>query len=326
MKTPSWFLKKNFTALALLPVSWIYFLVSRLVYISRPFCKKTSKRPVICIGNILAGGVGKTPIVREVAKRLKSPVIMRGYGGLGTGDWGLVKNEDTVQIVGDEAKMLKNANVDVYVGDRRRNIDTLNQSPIPNPQSPIIMDDGFQNPTIKKDISILVFDGKIGVGNSFLLPAGPLREPLSAIKRADAILVMGTGDWGLGAIDHLKKYKKPVFLVKNKTIMPNKKSPIPNPQSHFIAFAGIGYPQKFFENLPKRPVKTISFPDHHQYSDADLQKIIKKAGDLDIITTEKDWVRLPGWAQKRIRFAPLKTTIQPAFYEWLRRELGHRAA
>jgi tetraacyldisaccharide 4'-kinase len=312
MKTPSWFLKKNFAACALLPLSWLYFLGSRVVYCIRSSVvshrssvigRRSSVPKTICIGGLLAGGVGKTPIVREIAKRLSAPVVMRGYKG------------------GDEAEMLKKNGLDVYVGNRAKNIEKLNRVPRPakHPRAPgitpIILDDGFQNPSLPKDISILVFDEKIGVGNGFMLPAGPLREPMSAVKRADAIIVIRNQESGINQFTKMiKMYRKPMFFANNKTLIPDSLKLIP-----LIAFAGIGYPQKFFDGLPVKPVKTIGFPDHYQYTDEDLQRLFKLAKDENarLITTEKDWVRLPAAAQKKIQFAPLTTTIEPAFWKWL---------
>lgn len=224
---------------------------------------------------------------------------------------------------GDEAKMIEKAGISVYTGDRKANIELLNnQCPVPSAQCPIIMDDGFQNPTIKKDISILVFDGKIGVGNGFLLPAGPLREPISAIKRADAVIIIGENRAKLDLKNLIRLrqtsggQEKVVFLAKSKTIMPETNGPI-------IAFAGIGYPQKFFDSLRGNVIKTISFPDHYQYNSADLKKLfaLARSENAELLTTEKDWVRLPADAQKKIKIAKLETTIEPAFWEWLEEKL-----
>ena len=173
MKTPWWFLHKTLLAFLLLPVSWLYYLITRLVYICRKFNAYKSRRPIICIGNILAGGVGKTPIVREIATFLDAPIIMRGY-----------KKTSKTGNVGDEATMMARDGLQVHVGNRKSNLILLNKQL--SETGPIVMDDGFQNSGIKKDISILVFDEGIGYGNGFLLPAGPLREPKRAIKKANA--------------------------------------------------------------------------------------------------------------------------------------------
>jgi len=295
MKTPEWFLKKTPLAYLLLPVAVIYYFISKLVYIFRLFYQKSSKRPVICVGNILAGGVGKTPIVMEIAKHLKSPVVMRGY-----------KKKDDL---GDEAKMLKKAGIDVYVGRRKDNINLLNKQ---KSKTPIVMDDGFQNPTIKKDISVLVFDENLGVGNGFLLPAGPLREPMFAIKRAGAVIIIR------GKNSKFKiPYKTPIFYADNINIMPDTNGRI-------IAFAGIGYPQKFFDKLVPKAIEVKSFPDHYHYKKSDLNKLflLAKQEKAELVTTEKDWVRLPENIQKKIKFAKLETVIEPAFWNWLKEKIN----
>ncbi|MCL2369437.1 MAG: tetraacyldisaccharide 4'-kinase [Alphaproteobacteria bacterium] len=293
MQTPSWFLKRNFIAYVLLPVSVVYFIASTIVFKCRLFYQKTSKRPVICIGNIMAGGVGKTPIVRAVAKHLKgSVVVMRGYGG------------------GDEAKMLCTSGINVFTGaDRKKSISAAEQAGAKY----IIMDDGFQNPTVKKDLSIIVFDGKIGAGNGFMLPAGPLREPLcTGIKRADAIIIVNSEQ---RTMNSLKKYNKPIFSATTKHINPGIKGKV-------FAFAGIGYPQKFFDGIDGLfdVVGTVPYPDHYNYSTGDLDKIIDmadKSGADYIITTEKDWVRLPDKYQEIIDFIPMELTIEKGFWKWL---------
>ncbi len=309
MKTPSWFLKKNFAAYALLPIAVLYYLISKTVYICRSFGQKTSKRPVICIGNILAGGVGKTPIVMQVAKRLSAPVVMRGYKR---------KKESEIrnQKLGDEATMMKNYGIDVYVGNRAKNIAILNQkSKITNHKSPIVMDDGFQNPTVKKDVSVLVFDEKIGVGNGFILPAGPLREPMCAIRRADAVIVIRNQKSEIRNQEFMGKitrYEKPVFFATNRNIMPKG-------AKRTIAFAGIGYPQKFFEALDDSVIDTYAFPDHYEYKKTDIRKLLRiaKKHNASLVTTAKDWVRLPEDIQNRVRVAKLETVIEPAFWTWL---------
>ena len=297
MKTPKWFLKKNLVAYMLTPFSLFYQMGSKTVFNLRKKREYVSRRPVICFGNILSGGVGKTPIVRNVAKFFDAPVVMRGY-----------KKSKQTGEVGDEAKMLSSDNILVHVGNRKSNLILLNKQ---KSNTPIIMDDGFQNSSIKKDISILVFDEGIGFGNGFLLPAGPLREKKNAINRADAIILIKRKNV---RPDFALPTNIPVFNAKNSEVCPyDKKTPV-------IVFAGIGYPEKFFENVPCKIVEKISFPDHYQYSDEDLKNLIKKAKNKNakLLTTEKDWVRLPDWAQKEIQFSGLETKIDDKFYTWLK--------
>ena len=297
MKTPRWFLKKRFLALLLWPLSLFYYIASRLVFRFRKLKEYKSRRIVICFGNILSGGVGKTPIVRTVAKIFDAPVVMRGY-----------KKSDQTNGVGDEAKMLSNDGLLVHVGDRKSNLILLNKQ---KSDTPIVMDDGFQNSSIKKDISVLVFDEGIGFGNGFLLPAGPLREPKSAIERADAIILIKRKNV---ARNFSLPTNIPVFNAYNREICPYDK------KTRVIAFAGIGYPEKFFDNVPCNVVEKISFPDHYQYMDEDIKKLIKKAKDKNayLLTTEKDWVRLSHDAQKQIKFSAINTEIESKFYNWLK--------
>lgn len=300
MKTPWWFLHKTLLAFLLLPVSWLYYLITRLVYICRKFNAYKSRRPIICIGNILAGGVGKTPIVREIATFLDAPIIMRGY-----------KKTSKTGNVGDEATMMARDGLQVHVGNRKSNLILLNKQL--SETGPIVMDDGFQNSGIKKDISILVFDDSIGYGNGFLLPAGPLREPKRAIKKANAVIVIKSNK-------PRKKFKipydVPTFYAETKTFSPYSEN------EKLFAFAGIGYPKKFFNAL-KNVVGKKAFPDHYQYTDKDLEQLIEKAKNkkAKLITTEKDWVRLPDWAKEEIKYAKLEMNIEKSFFQWLKENI-----
>ena len=301
MKTPNWFLKKNIISYALCPLSWGYRALSSLVFKFRGRHQYKSKRPVICFGNILAGGVGKTPIVRNVAKFFDSPVVMRGYK----------KTKDT-DFIGDEAKMLSNDGILVHVGNRKSNLILLNKQ---HAKTPIIMDDGFQNSSIKKDISVLVFDQSIGFGNGFILPAGPLREPKSAMNRADAVIIIKREKT---AMDFSLPVGMPVFYATNQEVCPYDKD------TKVIVFAGIGYPEKFFNNVPVQIVEKHAFPDHYQYTENDIKDLIEsaKAKNARLLTTEKDWVRLPKWAQKQIRFSKLNTQIEDSFYDWIKERIN----
>lgn len=300
MKTPQWFLHRNFMAVVLVPVSWLYYLVSKFVFWVRKQKQFSSRRPIVCVGNILAGGVGKTPIVREIATFFDAPVVMRGY-----------KKSEKTGNVGDEAMMLARAGLAVHVGDRKSNIILLNKQEKQN--SPIIMDDGLQNPTIKKDVSIMVFDEGLGFGNGFLLPAGPLRQPQSAIKNADVIVVIKNKTVNKNFI---LPYGIPVFYAENKTMSPYDED------EKLVAFAGIGYPDKFFGALHNVVAKK-AFPDHWQYTEQDLQDLINcaKKHNAKLITTEKDWVRLPEKYQNIIKYAKLSTVIETTFFNWLKEKI-----
>ncbi len=300
MKTPQWFLRKGPTAFLLMPISWLYYLIGRGVYWVRTWRPIKSRRPIICVGNILAGGVGKTPVVRAIANYFGAPVVMRGY-----------KKSDATGNVGDEATMLSRTGLAVHVGDRKSNIVLLNKQL--KESGPIVMDDGLQNPTIKKDVSILVFDEGLGYGNGFLLPSGPLRQPKKAAAKADAIIVIRN-----------KNPKKnfelpvgvPVFFAKNQTVSPYDED------VKLVAFAGIGYPKKFFASL-RNVVARRAFADHYQYTSEDIEKLFNLAEKkgAKLITTEKDWVRLPIQIRDKIKYARLDTVIDNAFYDWLKEKI-----
>lgn len=297
MKTPWWFMHKTPLAILLLPTSWVYYFASRIVYFFRKFGAYKSRRGVICVGNILAGGVGKTPIVRAIATYLDSPVVMRGYK----------KSAETGDI-GDEAAMLSRVGLIVHTGDRKSNIMLLDRQK--KETTPIVMDDGFQNPTVKKDISILVFDESIGYGNGFLLPAGPLREPKKHAARADAIIIIRS--------NNPRKHFTvpagvPVFYAKQQTLSPYDEN------EKLVAFSGIGYPKKFFRCL-SNVVATRAFADHYQFTDEDIEKLIALANKkkAKLVTTEKDWVRLPENVRDKIKYARLDINIDNLFWDWLR--------
>ena len=296
MKTPRWFLKRNLIAYMLYPWTVFYSFFSRMVFKLRGRRPYVSRRPIICFGNILSGGVGKTPVVRVVAKFFDAPVVMRGY-----------KKTAQTSGVGDEAKMLADDGILVHTGNRKSNLILLNKQ---HTRKPIIMDDGFQNSGIRKDISVLVFDESIGFGNGFLLPAGPLREKKSEIRRADAIIVIKKKNI---ADNFSLPTSMPIFYATNREICPYGKN------TKVVAFAGIGYPNKFFDNIPVNIVAKRSFPDHYQYNDDDIKDLIKLATrkKAELLTTEKDWVRLPDWAKDKIKFSKLETEIESAFFDWI---------
>ena len=299
MKTPWWFLRRSPIAFLLWPVSLIYRAGARAVYWVRAVFPYRSRRPIICVGNIFAGGVGKTPIVREIAKYLDAPVVMRGYKS----------NKNTANI-GDEALMLSRAGLQVHTGNRKSNVRLLNAQ---TDNTPIVMDDGFQNPRIKKDISILVFDERMGAGNGFVLPAGPLRESMRALRRADAVIIIKTGK-PRRALRIPKNI--PVFYAHNETVSPYRAG------TPLAAFAGIGYPKKFFDCL-KNVVAKKSFADHYQYTDEDITKLRRMAARkrARLVTTEKDWVRLPEKMRDVIKYAELRTVIDDGFYTWLQEKI-----
>ena len=242
--------------------------------------------PVICIGNLTAGGTGKTPTAVSIANLLKSHhpyFVSRGYGGK-LHNILVNTNIHTPQEVGDEPLLLAREAPTIVNPNRYEAAQKASKAGA----EIIIMDDGFQNPKLHKDLSFLVFDGEFGYGNGLCIPAGPLRENLNAgLKRADAVLIIGADKHNLAS-----QFSLPIF---HGTIMPIA----PQMDSHkVIAFAGIGRPEKFYQslrNLKFDIVATHDFPDHHFYTEEELQILITKAKNLscELITTAKDFVKIP---------------------------------
>lgn len=287
MKTPKHWQDKNLLARVLYPLGCLYAFGTW----ARIKLKKPNKVdiPVICIGNLTAGGSGKTPTAVSIARILKQAgknpfFVSRGYGGK-LFDVLVDPKKHSPHEVGDEPLLLARE-APVVVNYKR--YDAACKA-IGNGADVIIMDDGFQNPALYKDKSFLVIDGNVGMGNLMPIPAGPMREFLhDGLKRAQAVILLGEDKTNiLPKLGNLPVFKGNVVEVKpetsNKVVM---------------AFAGIGRPQKFYQSLEKcglNPIKTIDFPDHHFYTRSELQSIIDEASKLgaDIYTTAKDMVKIP---------------------------------
>ncbi len=273
-KPKFWDYKKgSFWSTILLPFSAIYLLLSFLIKISKK--RKKFSIPIICVGNIYIGGTGKTPLVREIYKITKS---------FGKNPAFIKKNYEYVK---DEINILKKTGKTYYEKNRSQSINLS----ISHKHDTIILDDGFQDFSVKKDFSILCFNSKQQVGNGFIIPSGPMREPLSSILRSNCIMINGEKNLEFEhKINKITKDKKiPIFYSKYKIRNIKKIENI-----EVIAFAGIGNPNNFFDLLRDNNIKikkTYSFPDHYEYTDEDFIKII---GDKStkIVTTEKDYYRI----------------------------------
>lgn len=287
MKTPKHWQNRNLLALVLFPLGCLYAFATWVrIKFNQP---RKVKFPVICIGNLTVGGSGKTPTAVSIARILKQAgknpfFVSRGYGG-NLQDVVVDLEQHSPQEVGDEPLLLARE-ASVIVNHRR--YDAALKA-VENGADIIIMDDGFQNPALYKDKSLLVIDGNVGMGNLLPIPAGPMREFLhNGIKRAQAVIILGEDKTNI-----LPKLGNiPVFrgnVVEVKPITDN---------NVIVAFAGIGRPQKFYQSLEKcglNPIKTIDFPDHHFYTRNELLNIINEADKLgaDIYTTAKDMVKIP---------------------------------
>lgn len=291
MKTPDFWNSDNLLSDLLCPPGWIYALATRL----RLRFKKSRKAacPVICIGNLTAGGTGKTPVSVSVASLLqqagKNPFfVTRGYGGKSRNIFADPTLYD-VRQTGDESLLLAHQAQTVINPDRAQGAELA----IQNGADVIIMDDGFQNPGLYKDLSLLVFDGAVGIGNGRYIPSGPLRENFAAgLKRAQAAVILGEDKHNLA-----KRLKKlPVFYGRIKALPPEL------PPQNIIAFAGIGRPQKFYNSLQELGftlIKTFDFGDHHFYTEDELQNLLHEAHyfNAKLFTTAKDFVKIPAKLQ-----------------------------
>ena len=256
--------------------------------------------PIICVGNLTAGGAGKTPLTIDFVQALNasghSPhVLTRGFGGSLIGPVKVNPDIHTVAQVGDEPLLLA-AKAPTWLA---RNRIAGAQQAIKNGASIIIMDDGFQNPTIKKSFSILTVDGGYGFGNGQVIPAGPLREtPKTGLSRCDAVVLMGEDRHGIRDFigNTCPIYRTKIITYPNKELTNQK----------VLAFAGIGRPSKFYESvieLGYEVVDTFDFPDHHQFKLDEIKSILKQSSELSAIpvTTTKDYVRLPLEVQPMIK-------------------------
>ena len=281
----------------LVPFGWLYgMIVKARIFFARPV---KIKIPVICIGNLLTGGAGKTPVAINLAKRLilkgqNIRFVTRGYGGRLHGPVRVDTKIHTAIEVGDEALMLARI-ASVWVAKTRADgvvaasLDDEGGAP-----DIIIMDDGFQNPTVAKDLSFLVIDGTLGFGNGRIFPAGPLRETISsALSRADGIVLIGSDNLGIENI--LAKHGPRVPLFRAKPLLGSEADSLK--EIPIVAFAGIAYPEKFFRAIQEfglKVVKTLSFPDHHLFTQNDLENLqnVAKSFKARLVTTEKDAIRL----------------------------------
>jgi tetraacyldisaccharide 4'-kinase len=269
--------------------------------------------PVLCVGNYHLGGAGKTPAVLALAKLLRglgeSPVVLsRGYGGRLRGPVMVDPARHGAADVGDEPLMMA-SHLPVAVARDRVDGIALARS---QRASVIVMDDGFQNPAIAKDASLIVIDSERGVGNGEVFPAGPLRAPLPPqIARTDALIVVGEGTAGKAIAAEIGARGG---LVLTAQLKPEAEAIARLAGKRVMAFAGIGDPARFFRTLRGSGIevtKERAFADHHPFSPNEIEALIADARreGLTLVTTEKDLARLrsgaalPAWAREIVPFA-----------------------
>lgn len=279
---PAFWNHRGVIAYLLWPLSLIY----RLLFLLR---QKTTKPieidiKIICIGNVIAGGAGKTPIALAVLDKMtkeadiRTCFLSKNYGGT-LKEPTQVSIEHRFPMIGDEALLLSQYAPTIIAHNRADGLLFAQKCGFET----VIMDDGYQNPHIHADINILVLDGYETRSNGFLLPAGPLRQPLQEAKEKATYIV-----------------NKPVITIS---------TPAPDKDLTYTAFCGIGNPDRFFDTLKQAGYNVTqchAFGDHHPYTHNDLEKLAH--GDA-LITTEKDWMRLPPTWQKAVHVLKIRATL-----------------
>lgn len=272
----------------------------------------TASVPVICIGNLNVGGTGKTPTAIALLDRLAAlgqipHIVSRGYGGSTIGPLRVDEAKHNAALVGDEALLLS-AFAPTWVSkDRAAGVKAAAAAG----SSVILLDDGFQNPTVQKSLSLIVVDAAIGFGNARCLPAGPLREPIDkGFSRADLLLSIGPPDaqthfksqWPALPIPHLTGELQPLEIGMDWH------------GTRVIAFAGIGRPEKFFTTLRAEGanlIRTIALADHQPFALSLLTRLEfeAKACNAQLVTTEKDAVRLPASFRPKVLAFPVRLKL-----------------
>ena len=330
LEPPSWWHGTSpadrLKAALLSPAGWLYGTAAQARFaLAKPY---RSPLPVICVGNFTVGGAGKTPLalaLAEITRGLgyRPAFLTRGYGGSLAGPHKVDPERDSAAEVGDEALMLARAAPTVLARFRPGGAKTIEALGA----SLIIMDDGFQNPSLQKDVAIIAVDAGAGIGNGRVFPAGPLRAPLAAQRKRAALAVL-IGDGG-GDVESRLGGCLP--MVKARL------SPAESDEwlraRRVAAFSGIGRPGKFFATLRECGAQVVAaeaFPDHHAFTEAEALGLLKKADDLGaiLVTTEKDWVRIGATSgpladlKARARNLPVKLVFPGEGEAWLKNFIG----
>ncbi|WP_417693479.1 tetraacyldisaccharide 4'-kinase [Roseibium sp.] len=277
--------------------------------------------PVICIGNFVLGGAGKTPFSLRLAERLQDEglnpgFLLRGYGGRLSGPVLVDPARHGSDDVGDEALLLTETAPTVISADRFAGGRFAAALAGDDAIDILIMDDGFQNPALHKDLSLVLVDADTGLGNGQCFPAGPLRAPLNAqIVKTDVLVVVGEGKGADEAIHQASRKGLPFFHAR---LQPEAALELTGKQ--LFAFAGIGRPEKFYaslESLGLSVARKRSFPDHHSFSRSEAEALLTEAesDNLQLVTTTKDMARLSGADGEIFRWLASRAAVLPVRME-----------
>lgn len=293
VKPRFWRKKNSFFGLLLLPLSGIIQILLKLKSLLTQ--EKKFQYPVICVGNIYIGGTGKTPLSIEIYKLLESlnykPAI--------------IKKEYSDQF--DEISLIKSYQCKIFTGKKRKDI--IDEA-IEGGRDSLVLDDGYQDHSVLKNLSILCFNSDQLIGNGLSIPSGPLREPLSSLNRSKIVVVNGNKNEDFELL--IKKISSKIEIFYSKYIPVNLNNFL---KKNLLAFAGIGNPENFFKLLEKNGcnvVRKIFFPDHYPYKKKELEEVIEiaKKDNLEVITTEKDYHRIEKMGLGSFKFLKLKLEIE----------------
>jgi tetraacyldisaccharide 4'-kinase len=314
LATPRWWYDRDgriapVTRAALTPVSWIWAAATaRRIADGRPVDPGV---PVVCVGNLTMGGAGKTPVAREIARRLGAAILSRGYGGRDRGPVRVDPTRHTAADVGDEPLMLAR-DLPVWVA-RDRAAGALAAARAG--AKALVLDDGHQNPSLAKTLSLVVVDGETRgdewpFGDGRVFPAGPMREPLKAgLARADAAIVLLPADLPAADPELLAALAAVPVLIARLT------PAAPPPAGPQVGFAGVGKPWKVERALQAAGCELADFwpfPDHEPYDEATLRRLAARAAQFGagLVTTEKDWARLPVAWRERAAAWPVRAVFE----------------
>ncbi len=324
LKEPNWWYSGNAQSRARLlsPLSYIYGrIAARRLKFAQPY---TSVIPVICVGNFTAGGTGKTPLTIFLAEHLRTigerpALLTRGYGGSVQGPHLVDMTKDSALRTGDEALLLARCAPTVVA--RNRVVGARFLEALDEPPSVIVMDDGLQNPRLAKMLRLAVVDARRGIGNCQVIPSGPLRAPLAdQLDVADAI-VINAGPTEFPSEPDVPKALITMFQqmrfsgpILRSGIVPRTNLDLLRGKA-VLAFAGIGYPERFFDTLRLGGInvtEAVSFKDHHFFDAGDAERLLFRAEALgaELVTTEKDHVRLLSYEDQRGELAARTTPFQ----------------
>lgn len=316
------------------PFGGIYGVVAALRMRSKG---RSAGVPVICLGNFTVGGAGKTPAALTVGRLLLAAherlfFLSRGYGGRLAGPVRVDPAVHSAAAVGDEPLLLARLAPTIVARDRIAGAEAARRGGA----SMIVMDDGFQNPALTKDLAILLVDGRRGIGNGRVIPAGPLRAPLGTqMARTDAIVFVGPSDSEPFIRARARRHNVAIYHGR---LEPDRDTVAALRGRKVLAFAGIGDPEKFFATLTEAGitvVESLRFADHHRYTRKEARALLARADaeNLMLVTTEKDLVRLSGNRRlaalaARTNALPVRLVIEEAdaFRDMILNVLSRRAA